>query len=378
MGTSHQFTHEETQEQNRLLVQDLGHYYETDAEDQASLARIRQRLLHKAATSLPVVDPGELQRIVHTRRERDARRAFGSPYANHRSLPTLAAAALVAVLLGSFVLVLQRQGRYAGSGHPISSTPSRCTSQPLPVLVDLCTHHQLTDLLQLRPLGMYVIELERAYLDMNQLLITYRVLSQSSGQQTPALVANALVTASQGLSFPLSGGIGQAQGPDVAQFSMSALPANIHTLHFQVEVKALRIAPQHLPLEGTPLPQPTVVRGSTTFDFTLSSHGGLVVTPHQMVTIGGNSVTLERVSISASQTIVEGTTQVKASISLDYTFLLRAAGRNASPTSSGFGNNGPFLLVYNDGLLAQHGAWTFEITAIPGLAGPWTFHFNVP
>jgi len=382
MGTSHQFTPEETQEQNRLLAHDLGHYYETHMEDQASLARIRERLLQKGATSLPVGDPGEFQRAVHTRRERDARRAFRSTYANHPSLTTLAAAVLVAVLLGSFALALQRQGAHGGSGHPgvtpISSTLSRCVSQPFPVLVDLCTHRQLTDLRQSRTIGTYVIELERAYLDMNQLLIIYRVFPQSPGRQLPASLTDALATTSQGLAFPLSGGAGSANGLNVMQFSTPALPASTHILHVQVEVKALRTILQHPPLGGTPPPQLTVVRGSATFDFTLSFHDGPVVTPHHTVTVNGGSVTLEHVLISPSQTIVEGTTNGNIPTSTDYTFVLQAAGRNARPTSSGFGSNGPFLIVYNDGLLGQHGPWTFEITAVPGQAGPWTFHFNVP
>jgi hypothetical protein len=382
METSHQFTPEETQEQNRLLAQDLGRYYETHTEDQASLARIRERLLQKGATSLPVVDTGEFQRAVHPRRERDARREFRSTYANHSSLTTLAAAVLVAILLGSFALALQRQGTHGGSGQagvtPISSTLSRCASQPFPVLVDLCTHRQLTDLRQSRTIGTYVIELERAYLDMNQLLIIYRVFPQSPGRQIPASLTDALATTSQGLAFQFSGGAGSANGLNVVQFSTPALPASTRILHFQVEVKALRTILQHPPLEGIPPSQPTVVRGSATFDFSLSYHAGLVVTPHQTVTVNGGSVTLEHVLISPSQTIVEGTTHGKVPTSMDYTFLLQAAGRNASPASSGFGSNGPFLIVYNDGLLGQHGTWTFKITAISGQAGPWTFHFNVP
>ncbi|HEY1352289.1 MAG TPA: hypothetical protein VGF67_21950 [Ktedonobacteraceae bacterium] len=386
MVTHDQLTPEEAQEQNRLLVQDLGRYYDTRLEDNASLARIRERLLQKTETSLPTADTGKLQTGVQTRREGDTRMEFGHPSAadkkRHLYLTTLAAAVLVVVLLGSFALVLQRQGTKSGSGQPeappISSTLSSCASHPLPVLVDLCTHHQLTDLLQSRRMGMYVVVLERAYLDMNQLLITYRIFSQASGRQTPAAMIDALVTTPEGLSFRQSGGEG-VTGPEVVQFSTLALPADTHALQFQVEVRALRLQLLHLPPAGTPLPQPSVVHGSATFDFTLFYHEGLVVAPHQTVSIRGSSVTLGRVLISPSETIVEGMTKGKISNSADYTFLLDAAGRNSSPASSSFGGDGnPFSIKFNDGLLGQHGTWRFEIHAASAPEGLWVFQFRVP
>jgi hypothetical protein len=62
----------------------------------------------------------------------------------------------------------------------------------------------------------------------------------------------------------------------------------------------------------------------------------------------------------------------------DYTFPLNAAGRNSSPSFSGFGGNGtPFSIGYYDGLLGQHGTWTFEISLMSSAEGPWVFHFRV-
>jgi hypothetical protein len=117
---------------------------------------------------------------------------------------------------------------------PISITLSSCARQPMPVLVDLCTYHRLTDLLQSRTMGKYMLVLERAYLDMNQLLITYRVFAQSTGQQTPADLLDLIVTTSQGLSFRPSTGETPATGPAVVQLSTPPVPAYTRTLQFGV------------------------------------------------------------------------------------------------------------------------------------------------
>src|SRR5437762_8171545 len=82
------------------------------------------------------------------------------------------AAGLVAAVLGigalgvtsALLISKHNTGNEPQSGvTPISITLSSCASQPMPVLVDLCTDHQLTDLLQSRTMGKYVLVLERAY-----------------------------------------------------------------------------------------------------------------------------------------------------------------------------------------------------------------------
>lgn len=299
----------------------------------------------------------------------------------------LAASLAVAVLvIGALVVTSvlifskHRTGNEPQPGTtPISITLSSCASQPMPVLVDLCTQHQLTDLLQSRKIDKYVLALERAYLDMNQLLITYRVFSQSTGRQTPADLTDTHVTTSQGQSFQQSAGAGGATGPQVVQFSTPPVPAYTRTLQFQVEVNQLILQILKLPPPGTPPSQPTAVHGSATFDFTLQYHGGLVVTPHQTVTVKAISVTLERIRISPSETILEGTTKGTFPSSPDYTFSLDAAGRSSDPAFAGFGGDGlPFSVGFDDGLLGQHGTWTFEISLTPSTEGPWVFHFRVP
>jgi len=100
------------------------------------------------------------------------------------------------------------------------------------------------------------------------------------------------------------------------------------------------------------------------------------VTPHQTVTVNASSVTLERVLISPSETILAGTTQGPVPNSPDDIFSLNAAGRSSDPTFSGFGST--FIVGFYDGLLGQHGTWTFEISYESGQEGTWVFHFTVP
>ncbi len=108
-----QSTPEEMQEQNQPLIQDLRRYYNTRAEDNTSLARIHARLLEKTAASLPVTRDQEVVQpplLLQTQRDRNNRRKFGQTFtkdkSRYRSLGTLAAAALLAALVGSFALLL--------------------------------------------------------------------------------------------------------------------------------------------------------------------------------------------------------------------------------------------------------------------------------
>jgi hypothetical protein len=147
--------------------------------------------------------------------------------------------------------------------------------------VDLCTHHQFKNLLQWRKMGEYVFVLERAYVDLNQLVMTYRVFSQTTGRQTFAELGfggDTVITTSQGQSFTPSAGSSGPDGPAVVQYNTPPVPTQTQTLQLHVVVNRLRINGLHL--TGTPpAPQFTAIPGPVTFDFALAYHGGLVVTP---------------------------------------------------------------------------------------------------
>ena len=108
-----QLTPEEIWEQNQPLIEDLRRYYNTRAEDNASLARIHARLLAKTATSLPVTRSHEMAQAplqLQTQRARNTGRkleqAFTKDRPRYRFLGTLAAAILLVALIGSFALLL--------------------------------------------------------------------------------------------------------------------------------------------------------------------------------------------------------------------------------------------------------------------------------
>jgi hypothetical protein len=139
---------------------------------------------------------------------------------------SLAAAVLVIGIVVTSVLLLNRSGK--GNERqprtpPISFTLSRCPSLPWSWQVDLCTQHQFTDLLQWRVMGTYELVLERAYLDLNQFVLTYHVFSQSSGQETLAHLET-VITSSQGQTFLPSFVGWKSGGPQVAQFTTTPLP----------------------------------------------------------------------------------------------------------------------------------------------------------
>lgn len=119
-----QLTPEETQEQNQPLIRDLCGYYNTRAADNASLERIHARLLQKTTASLPVAWDREIvQPSLSRQSERNRRmkfvRAFTKDRPRSASLATLAAAALLVVLVSSFALLLHLwQGTTAVPGLP--------------------------------------------------------------------------------------------------------------------------------------------------------------------------------------------------------------------------------------------------------------------
>jgi hypothetical protein len=296
---------------------------------------------------------------------------------------SLAAILIIGVLAVISVLLFNRPSKGnepQPTTHPISITLSRCSSLPWSWQVDLCTHHQFKDLLQWRKMGEYVLVLERAYVDLNQLVMTYRVFSQSTGRQMFAELDDTVITTPQGQSFTPSAGSSVPDGPAVAQFNTPPVPKQTQTLQLHVQVNRLRIMGSQLTVAGTPpVPQFTAVPGPVTFDFALEYHGGLVVTPHQTVTVKGLSVTLERVKISASETIIEGTTKGTFSGFPDriYNFSLDAAGRSPGNLTPVFGGeSNPFSAVAYDELLGQHGTWTFEISETRSKQA-WVFHFRV-
>jgi hypothetical protein len=151
-------TPEETWEENQPLIQDLRRYYNTRAEDSASLSRIQARLVEKTV-SLPVIeDREESPPQLRTRREKNTSREFAQAFAKdtfrYRSLSTLAAAILLVALVGSFALLFHlRQGmgavehrwilvaRFSGTGNKTITRQNIEVGQKFRLLIT-CTNSQ--------------------------------------------------------------------------------------------------------------------------------------------------------------------------------------------------------------------------------------------
>jgi hypothetical protein len=225
-------------------------------------------------------------------------------------------------------------------------------------------------------MGEYIFVLERAYVDLDQLVMTYHVFSQSAGQEMLATL-DAVITSSQGQAFMPSFAGWKSGGPQVAQFNTTPLPIQTQLLRLHIVINTLFIRP--LP-EIASAPRLTAVHGPVAFDLTLDYHGGLIVTPNQTVMVKGLGVTLERVRIAPSETIIEGTTTGTFPHSLDYTLSLDAAGHNSSGllTEPEFEGDSPFSAFTFDRWLGQRGMWTFTISYHAGPYGPWVFRFIIP
>jgi len=117
----HDLIDAEKEAQNQPLISDLTRYFDTQAEDRASLASIRARLLQKTATTLPVAEPVEeveeikLPTPLPLYRAKNAR---VKPIRRHPYLNALVAACLLVVLVGSFAIVINRRTTSTGKYPP--------------------------------------------------------------------------------------------------------------------------------------------------------------------------------------------------------------------------------------------------------------------
>lgn len=113
----HDLLDAEKEAQNKPLISDLTRYFDTPAEDRASLASIRARLLQKTAIALPVADPAEETKLPTPLPLHRAKNAGTKLIKRHPYLNALVAACLLVVLIGSFAFVINRPFS-AGSTTP--------------------------------------------------------------------------------------------------------------------------------------------------------------------------------------------------------------------------------------------------------------------
>ncbi len=137
---------------------------------------------------------------------------------------------------------------------------------------------------------------------------------------------------------------------------------------------------------GSPDVRPFQVTGPLVFDFTVTFHPGRIAEPHQSVTVGGQTVTLERVVVTVSETRV-----YLRGIKPDWVIGTLSVGgwtsdpfRNpqGGPIGAGATPDGLTVISYADALYDKHGEWTLVVSYANNSqaphGGPWTFHFVVP
>ncbi|HEX4713832.1 MAG TPA: hypothetical protein VH164_02790, partial [Ktedonobacteraceae bacterium] len=153
---------------------------------------------------------------------------------------------------------------------------------------------------------------------------------------------------------------------------------NVHlTLtHFLVEVSP--------PAGGGSVQDPSF-SGTLMFDVALPFHPGKVLQPHQTMTAGGQAITLERVVITPSETVLyfsgiqrldhlRVTQMTSGKLQVDeHTVNLNFRGTDCHPKVDPTHGCLVVAEIQRDNF-ATTGPWS--ITLIQNLS--WTFHFNVP
>ena len=138
---------------------------------------------------------------------------------------------------------------------------------------------------------------------------------------------------------------------------------------------------------GSPTVHPFQVLGQLDFDFTVAFHPGHIATPHETVTVGGQSMTLERIVVTPSQARVylrldgEDVEWLYGTLTIGDWNSTPGQG-NHGPQSAGSTSDGLTVLNYDDSIYDKHGAGILVVAYANNPqaphGGPWTFHFTMP
>lgn len=232
----------------------------------------------------------------------------------------------------------------------------------------------------------FTVTVEKVYADANNVIVAYVVKMPGSGGYTSAGLMNPVLSTDQGTLGP--GGIGWGaanQGTSQANllfFDASSITGSPSQLQAHLSASGLVAQVDG----GKPDVHSVNVPGALTFDFTVAFHPGRVAVPHQSVTVHGQTVTLERVVVTVSETRVylSGIAPDWAIGTLEVDGWTSDPGGNPSggPIGAGIASNGQTVISYGDALYDKHGTWTLTVSyahnAQATQGGPWIFHFDVP
>jgi hypothetical protein len=314
---------------------------------------------------LKTASPGEIRRGIHPRHKAPAR------------LFLAAAAVLAVLLLAAASLPLWLQA--------ITGVAQGQADLPLSAYQNL---HQSKTL----PGTGITITLEKGYADANRVLLIYTYTLPQKYSADPLSVSG-VMTADPHLVLPditagtiwntASSASGNSKTASVLSYDASSITGNPGTLnvhltltHFLVEVSP--------PAGGGSVQDPSF-SGTLMFDVALPFHPGKVLQPHQTMTAGGQAITLERVVITPSETVLyfsgiqrldhlRVTQMTSGKLQVDeHTVNLNFRGTDCHPKVDPTHGCLVVAEIQRDNF-ATTGPWS--ITLIQNLS--WTFHFNVP
>lgn len=258
----------------------------------------------------------------------------------------------------------------------------------------LATHLNLT-----ATTGGYTVTLQRAYADVNRIVVGYTVLAPDgrpfNGFLQEAFLKDSLKDGSGDVLPPLGGGTFVEGGAVLDNFDASSIPAMLKDLTLQLVIPAPQV------LHGGRWVAPEAGATSpATFHFTVPFRRGRVADLHQTVAAGGTSVTLEQAVISPSEARfylrgLDGT-GIDPHLTVDGwdSNKVTLVGWKSTPTYTSASqflhgvwetNSGLVVCDFPAALMDKHGEWTLSIKAGPATAdgrtvsgGPWVFHFVLP
>jgi hypothetical protein len=340
------------------------------------LSRRLKRATAQVALTTPL-NPGIARSIA---RRPNAAGMRAAPRRLGRSRLTVA----VALVVG---LVLAAATAYAG----ITLLQAVTASDPGAAAVYQQNLGEALNLSQTR--GGVTLTLERAYADVNRVMITYQVrpagtksifdgFATSTGQ--PAVTdSRGQVLAGYDAFFQTDPQTNESVG--IVVYDAEIAVKNVQELSLRVSVPGLRMRDR----SG----EPTTV-GPFAFTFAVPVASGQTITLDKAVTVRGVVVTLDRVVASASETRVYLRSSIAFAPVEPYltaritgtgydtrTAVVTGAAGLVALGSTFHAPDGEEVVTFNNTVFGRHGNFTLTIDSIGAderIAGPWAFPFAVP
>lgn len=246
-----------------------------------------------------------------------------------------------------------------------------------------------------RAAGDYTVTLQRAYADVNRIVVGYIVRGPDGHPFNDflhrAFLKDSLRDAAGDVLRPLGGGTSARGGAVLDNFDASTVRGNPEDVTLQLTIPP----PQVLvgdrwmaPLAATATP--------ARFQFTIPFHHGRVAILNQTVAAGGTAVTLQRVIVSPTEARMFLSGLPGTGI---FPHLAVGAWDSGNPrligwqrTSAGQvlrgvwkASDGSVVCDFPASLMNERGGWTLTVKAgaptadgVQVTGGPWVFHFVVP